>query len=49
MDNSDYRIFMIMLMDLIENKLLTSAEAEAAREYYLKARRKKQPGADPEG
>lgn len=36
MNNSKNQFFMILLMDLVNENLLTTEEAEIARQYYLK-------------
>ena len=36
MDKASHQLVKIMLYDLVENGLLTSAEAEVAFQYYMK-------------
>ncbi len=36
MDKASHQLLNIMLYDLVENGLLTSAEAEVAFQYYMK-------------
>ncbi len=36
MDKASHQLVKIMLYDLVENGLLTSAEAEVALQYYMK-------------
>ena len=40
MEKVNNQLFMIMLMDLVEENLLSPAEAEVAKEYYLKNEKK---------
>ena len=41
MNNKDDQFFLIMLTDLVSEKLITSDEADVAKEYYFKSVRKK--------
>ena len=41
MNNKDDQVFLIMLTDLVSEKLISSDEAEVAKEYYFKSVRKK--------
>ena len=42
MEKSQERILMLMLMDLVDHKLLTTEEAELAKRIYLKTDRPKE-------